>query len=110
MIQIKNVINNMWMAPKVDKVKTNVSVSFKLSDHVQVVVNCQILKARSIKSDQLKLDDAHNCRVVALPKAFTSTKWRWVWKLIWTMTYLPDVSWPGIFISNDDFTAAFDLR
>ena len=49
-------------------------------------------------------------RVVALPKAFTSWKLRKVRELIWTMTYLPEVSWPGIFISNDDFTAAFDLR
>ena len=74
--------------------------------------NCQILKASasSMKPDQLKLDDAHNCRVVALPKAFTSWKLRWVRELIWTTTYLPDVSWPGIFFSNDDFTAAFDLR
>ena len=72
---------------------------------------CQILKARFIKADQLKLDDAHNCRVVALPKAFTSCRLSGSPPLsIWTMTYLPDVSWPGIFISNGDFTAAFDLR
>ena len=96
--------------PKLDKGKTNASVSFKISCHIQGLDNCQILKARSKKNDQLKLDDAHNCRVVALPKAFTSWKLRRVRELIWTTTYLPDVSWPGIFISNDDFTAAFDLR
>ena len=83
------------------------------SRHLIKLDNCQILKdsARSIKPDRLKLDDTQNCRVVALPKAFTS--WRLSWSpplSIWTMTYLPDVSWPGIFISNNDFTAAFDLR
>ena len=70
------VICGLWTAPKVDKGKTNASVSFKISCHIQGLDNCQILKARSKKIDQLKLDDAHNCRVVALPKAFTSWKWR----------------------------------
>ena len=66
--------------------------------------NCQILKASasSMKPDQLKLDDAHNCRVVALPKAFTS------WRLSASPPLSIWISWPGIFISNDDFTAAFD--
>ena len=48
-----------------------------------------------------------------LPKAFTSLRLSRSLPLsIWTMTYLPDVSWPGRMgsVINDYFTVASDLR
>ena len=47
-----------------DKAKITASVSFKIFDE-QELDNCKILKASStsVELEQLKLDEAHNCRV-----------------------------------------------
>ena len=46
-----------------------------------------------------------------LPKAFTSSRLRASSPLsIWTMTYLPDTSWPKTSIINYYFIVEFDLR